>query len=332
MQMNMNMDTFVPIGSPSGQRRACTCGEVLTISSVDSAWFQHEQDENLYLEDISLCNSASSTWLPSAHIYCNHFCTRTRVWTDFPLLPYKRSPGSSASTSINSKYLFLQVLFFSLECRARWWVGVPGQYFTEQKSASVSLILTDERGQWWQHQCLPNANTLSLLYKHAQWVQTLQPLGRRTSAQLQPPACLATGPPPQPSPSKCVDFSTHFIWKEKRAVGQGQPWPVQRPRRGSLKAVPCSLTTYLTEEAPWSPVMWFLHLKLSSASECQCFRVCVSFFLAADGNLVIQQLCQVEPARFDVWTKDFLLHALIGFVKLMKSRCGNAEWRLFIWL
>lgn len=153
----------------------------------------------------------------------------------------------------------------------------------------------------------PNANTLSLLYKHAQWVQTLQPLGRRTSAQLQPPACLATGPPPQPSPSKCVDFSTHFIWKEKRAVGQGQPWPVQRPRRGSLKDVPCSMTTYLTEEAPCSPVMWFLHLKLSSVSECQCFRVCVSFFLAADGNLVVQQLCQVEPARFDIWTQDFLL-------------------------
>lgn len=283
--MNMNMDTFRPIGSPSGQRRACTCGVVLSIFSVVSACFQHEQhaDENLHLEDIS----ASSTWLPSAHFYCS----RTRVWTDFPLLLDKQSPGSSASTSINSKYLFLQVLFYSFECRARWWVGVPGQYFTERKPASVSLILTDERGQWWQHQCLPNANTLSLLYKHAQWVQTLQPLGRRTSAQLQPPACLASGPPPQPSASKCVDFSTHFIWKEKRAVGQGQPWPVQRPRRGSLKAVSCSLTTYLTEEVPCSPVMWFLHLKLSNVSECQCFRVCVSFFLAMDGKMVTQQLC-----------------------------------------
>lgn len=133
MWMNMNMDTFVPIGSPSGQWRACTCGVVLNISSVDSACFQHEQhvDENLHLEDISPCNSASSTWLPSAHFYCKHFCTRTRVWTDFPLLLYKQSPGSSASTSINSKYLFLQVLFYSFECRARWWVRVPGQYFTK---------------------------------------------------------------------------------------------------------------------------------------------------------------------------------------------------------
>lgn len=26
------------------------------------------------------------------------------------------------------------------------------------------------------------------------------------------------------------------------------------------------------------------------------------------------------------------LHALIGFVKLMKSRCGNVKWRLFKWL
>lgn len=85
--------------------------------------------------------------------------------------------------------------------------------FFLSKSQPACLILTDERVQWLQHLCLPNANTLSRLQKHTQWAQTPQPLGWRSSAQRQPLACLTAGPPPQPSPSQCVDFCTHFIWE-----------------------------------------------------------------------------------------------------------------------
>lgn len=85
------------------------------------------------------------------------------------------------------------------------------------RSARVCLILGDEGVQWLQHPCLPP----SPLHRSA--LSELKPRNRPASGPLPSDNRwpVSAGPPPQPSPSKCVDF---YIWEPgKESSGPRQP-------------------------------------------------------------------------------------------------------------
>lgn len=87
---------------------------------------------------------------------------------------------------------------------------------------------------------------------------TPSPVYRSTLSELKPRNRLAGGALPSDNhwpvslqdphhspllPSVLTFVPTSFGNQQRRAVGQEQPWPIQRPGRGL-----CSLKTYLTEE------------------------------------------------------------------------------------
>lgn len=113
----------------------------------------------------------------------------------------------------------------------------------------MCLILTDERVQWLQHLRLPNANPLPSIVAHSVSSNPATGLaGRPLPSNNHWPVSLQDPHHSLLLPNVLTFIPTSFGNQEKRAVGQGQPWPIQRPRRGSLKAGLCSLKTHLTEE------------------------------------------------------------------------------------
>lgn len=134
---------------------------------------------------------------------------------------------------------------------------------------------------------------------------TPSPLHASTHSQLKPCNCLAGGtlpsdnqwpvsrqdPQPQPSPSKCVDFYTHFIWESgKESSGpsaamarpeasgrQPEGWPLFPRKCPSQKTqqrygIQRKMLTFLVSDVPCYALL------LSSVSERLSFPTCIPLF------------------------------------------------------
>lgn len=167
--------------------------------------------------------------------------------------PFNNPPGPQQEPSSSTlHYLFLQVLFSSFKCRARWWVRVPSQCFFWVKACQRVSYPNRWKSAVIATSVPPKCHPLPSIEAHSvnsnpasTWRADLCPATTTGLSHCRTPTTALS------FQMRWLLYSLHLGNQEKRAVGQGAAKTHPEASERQPEAGICPLKTYLTEEELW---------------------------------------------------------------------------------